>query len=247
MKRDRVKMKAEFEADFREDVSNFLSEEAVESVTAEYEELLFKKGLNYFGFVDPSGGRSDSFTLAIGHCEEEKIIIDALREARPPFDPDQIVHDFSLLLHDYGIFTVVGDRYAGNFCESLFKKNGINYEISEKSKSELYIEFQAIISMKRLLIPKNQVLKDQLLSLERTTRTGGLDKVDSQVHEDLANATAGCAVNLYKRQSRIWTKDEMESRLPVKPKPERKESMEEMLFENRSDLARPIRKRFSWN
>ena len=38
----------------------------------------------YRAFTDPSGGSDDSFALAISHKSKDRIIIDAIREARPP-------------------------------------------------------------------------------------------------------------------------------------------------------------------
>jgi hypothetical protein len=68
----------------------------------------------YFAFCDPSGGSADSMTLAIGHCDGI-IIIDALRETRPPFNPTTVVEEFAALCRSYGISKIIGDRYAGQW------------------------------------------------------------------------------------------------------------------------------------
>ena len=51
----------------------------------------------YFGFLDPSGGRHDAFTLAIAHQNygSDKIVLDLIRATRSPFDPSQVVKDYS--------------------------------------------------------------------------------------------------------------------------------------------------------
>ena len=59
----------------------------------------------YHAFVDPAGGSGDdSMTLAIGHIDHAKqvVVIDAIREARPPFSPETVITgDFaSLRSHD---------------------------------------------------------------------------------------------------------------------------------------------------
>lgn len=46
-------------------------------------------GVVYFGFVDPSGGSGDSMTLAIGLRQGDVVIIDAVRERRPPFSAEE--------------------------------------------------------------------------------------------------------------------------------------------------------------
>src|SRR6516225_4847292 len=50
-------------------------------------------------FTDPSGGSADSFTLCIAHSELiasncSAIIIDLIREAKPPFSPEGIIAEF---------------------------------------------------------------------------------------------------------------------------------------------------------
>ena len=66
----------------------------------------------YRAFVDPSGGGSDSMTLAIAHTHTDVVVLDAVREVRPPFSPEAVVADFATLLKTYRIHQVTGDRYA---------------------------------------------------------------------------------------------------------------------------------------
>ena len=79
-----------------------------------------------------------SFALAISHKSENRIIIDAIREARPPFSPDAVVDDFAALLKSYRVSRVTGDRYAGEFPRELFRKHGIAYDLAKQTKSELF-------------------------------------------------------------------------------------------------------------
>ena len=92
----------------------------------------------YRAFTDPSGGSDDSFALAISHKSKDRIIIDAIREARPPFSPDAVVDDFAALLKSYRVSRVTGDRYAGEFPRELFRKHGIAYDLAKQTKSELF-------------------------------------------------------------------------------------------------------------
>ena len=77
-------------------------------------ELEPTSGLRYTAFVDPSGGSADSMTLAIAHRDSvtKRVVLDAVRERRPPFSPDQVAKEFCDLLRTYRIHRVVGDRYA---------------------------------------------------------------------------------------------------------------------------------------
>ena len=85
--------KAEYGGEFRTDLADFVSRETVDAVTMwDRSELPPEPGVTYSAFVDPSGGVSDSLTLAVAHLGRNAVcILDALLECRPPFDPEQAV------------------------------------------------------------------------------------------------------------------------------------------------------------
>jgi hypothetical protein len=86
---------------------------------------------SYYGFVDPSGGSNDSFTLAIAHKEGKTNIVDLVRDRPPPFSPESAIEEYAGILKKYRITSVKGDRYAGEFPREQFRKHGVNYEPSE--------------------------------------------------------------------------------------------------------------------
>ena len=53
--------------------------------------------VQYFAFVDPSGGRHDAFTLSVAHhhTQSDLVIINAIRAARPPFDPSAVTAEYA--------------------------------------------------------------------------------------------------------------------------------------------------------
>jgi hypothetical protein len=73
-------------------------------------------------------------------------IMDALRERRPPFSPEAVCEEFSDLMHKYRITRCYGDRYAGEWPVEQFRKYGVNYEAAGRNKSELYIDFLALVN-----------------------------------------------------------------------------------------------------
>ena len=89
MSADPAAASAEYMAVFRSDVEGFVTREVVEACvsTGTYERPP-QPGLSYFGFVDPSGGSADAFTLAIAHRLDEQVLLDCVREVRPPFYPN---------------------------------------------------------------------------------------------------------------------------------------------------------------
>jgi hypothetical protein len=103
--------------------------------------------VRYFGFVDPSGGSVDSFTLAVGHRADGVAVVDAVREVRPPFSPEGIVAEFARTLKAYRVSTVTGDRYGGEWPREQFKKLGISYDLSARPKSDLYRDLRSNCSI----------------------------------------------------------------------------------------------------
>ena len=80
---------AEYGAEFRTDVETFVAREVVEAcVSLGVRERPPVVDEYYMGFVDPSGGSADAMTMAVGHRQDDVVVIDAVRERRPPFSPD---------------------------------------------------------------------------------------------------------------------------------------------------------------
>jgi hypothetical protein len=195
--RDPASAAAEYGAQFRTDVEQLLTREAVEAcISHGVRERPRISGQRYYAFVDPSGGSADSMTLAIGHREGEGVIIDAVRERKPPFSPEAVVEEFAALLKSYGIVRIIGDRYAGEWAREPFRKFGIIYEPSAKPKSDLYRDLLPAINSKLLDLIDNDRLLNQLVGLERRTARGGRDSIDHAPggHDDIANAVAGVTV-----------------------------------------------------
>jgi hypothetical protein len=186
---------AEYGAQFRSDVSAFLSDEWIDRATNHSAiELPPVAGARYHAFADPSGGGADAFTLAIAHRDGvNSIVLDALRGRRPPFNPEQVVADYAAVLKSYGLARVTGDRYAGEWVASAFRKHGISYEPSEKAKSDLYLEAEPLFARGAARILDQRPLLLELRQLERRTAPSGKDRVDHppRGHDDFANAACG--------------------------------------------------------
>ena len=193
-RRDPVNFRCEYLAEFRDDISNFLT---LDSLNASVSEGVFVRPFEsknkYFGFCDPSGGSSDSYTLAIGHQANNKAVLDVLLERKPPFSPESVTREFSDTLKQYNCREVVGDKYAGEFPRELFRNNNINYCVAPKSRSELYLEMLAFLNSGQISLIDHKKLLRQLAGLERRTSKTGKDQIDHSVgaHDDLANAAAG--------------------------------------------------------
>jgi hypothetical protein len=139
MVKDEPRARAEYLAVFRRDIETFVSIEAIQAcVSSGVLERPPLSDIRYHAFVDPSGGSSDSMTLAVAHKEGDGVVLDAVREVKPPFSPESIVVEFSALLKSYRVGSVKGDRYAGEWPREQFRKCGVDYLPADRNKSELY-------------------------------------------------------------------------------------------------------------
>jgi len=196
LEKDRTRATAEYLAEFRTDVEGFVALEVVESCVGGYREMLPAAGVTYGGFVDPSGGTEDAMTLAIAHRgtkPDDRVIVDAIREVRPPFSPSAVVDDFAVLLKSYRISKVVGDHYGGEFVKEPFRRHGISYEVCKQPKSDLFRDMLPLLNSGQITLPQNDRLIAQIVGLERRVSRGGKDNIGHPPHghDDVANAVSG--------------------------------------------------------
>src|SRR5208282_6276088 len=117
---------------------------------------------------------------AVSHYDlaQRTVIIDVLREVKPPFSPEEVCREFATLFKAYAIRTIAGDRYAGLWPVEQFSKFGIVYEQSAEPKSTLYLNLLPLINSGRIRLLDQQKSVNQLLGLERRTARGGRDSID---------------------------------------------------------------------
>jgi hypothetical protein len=197
---DPEKAAAEYLGRFRDDISSYLTHEAVmQCVDAGVTEVPAERGYRYVAFVDPSGGSADSMTLAIAHRAALQRILDCVVEVRPPFDPASVVAEFVAVMKRYRVEMVYGDRYGGKWVQAAFTKAGIGYWPVPISKSKIYADFAPLVNSGRVVLLDNDRLISQLTSLERRTGRGtGQDIIDHgpNSHDDVANSCAGAVLAL---------------------------------------------------
>jgi hypothetical protein len=125
---DPEKSGAEYLSRWRDDLSTFIDRALVEAaIDRGVHARPPQSGISYTAFTDPSGGRGDSFTCAIGHREGTTIVVDALYEKRAPFDSDTTIDEVAYLLKSYRCFAVRGDDYGADLTVAAFRRRGITY------------------------------------------------------------------------------------------------------------------------
>jgi hypothetical protein len=187
---------AEWGGDFRRDLEGYVDPNVIEAATIEgRHELPPTAGIRYVAFTDPAGGSgADSYTTAVAHRETDgRVVVDAVRERRPPFSPSAVIEEHAAMLKTYGVESVTGDRWGGEFPREAMRNAGIEYVTSEKPKSDLYRDALPLLNSGRVELLALPRLASQLCGLERRTSRGGRDSIDHAPggHDDVANAVCG--------------------------------------------------------
>jgi hypothetical protein len=123
------------------------------------------------------------------------VVIDCVREIKPPFSPATVTEEFAKVLRSYNVTKVIGDRYAGTWPVEQFGKFSVSYEQSAAPKSDLYRDLLPLLNSNRIRLLDNPKLVNQLCGLERRVSRGGRDSIDHApgAHDDIANCIAGLA------------------------------------------------------
>jgi hypothetical protein len=121
----------------------------------------------------------------------------AVLERRPPLSPEAVTAEIAAVLKEYGVTTVRGDRYAGEWPRERFRVHGIHYEPSDLNRSEAYLAFLPMLTSGKVDLLDNARMLNQFVGLERRVARSGKDSVDSapNQHEDVANSVALALVN----------------------------------------------------
>lgn len=193
---------SEFGAEFRSDLADFVSRAIVDACVEQgcHERPPARSaGRRYVAFIDAAGGSgSDSMTMGVAHLEDGMPVLDALRERRPPFSPDDVVTEFAALLKSYGVTKAEADKWGGDWVGEAFRKQGIIVTPGAKPKADLYRELLPLLNAHRCSLLDHPRLVAQLCALERRTSRSGKDSIDHAsgptAHDDVANAAAGVLV-----------------------------------------------------
>jgi hypothetical protein len=198
LKRDPAAARAEWLAEWRDDIAAFLSRELIEAaVDRDVVVRPPQPNTDYHAFADPSGGISDAFSCAVAHREADgSCVLDCLHEVLAPFDPAVATREIAATLKAYGITKVIGDRYSAQWVVGEMSRNGVTYEASERDRSALYADFLPLLTSGRARLLDSPRLVGQLANLERKVSPMGRDRIDhpAGAHDDLSNSAAGALV-----------------------------------------------------
>jgi hypothetical protein len=209
---------AEWNSVWRTDIADLFDRETVQAaVDVGIPVRLPVPGLRYLVACDPSGGRGDSFTAAVGHVEGDLLVIDRVYERRSPFVSDIALDEVSALAREYNTTTIMGDNYGADLTVSAFARRGISYvpisvfddvrhlpgqkkqgQQIKLNRNQIYLNALPLFTAGRVRLPDHPRLFHQLINLERRTQRSGHDSVDHPQgqHDDIANSVCACLVAL---------------------------------------------------
>jgi len=192
---DAVKARAEYQNIWREDLSDFIPADVIEScIDFGVHERAPQAGARFVAYCDASSGVSDSFAIAIAHRGTPHVL-DVVRERKPRFVPAQVIAEYAELLKLYGIAEVQGDKYAIGFHEAEWRTHGIKFTACERTTSENYLHCLPLLLAGRVRLVDNITLRSQLASLERHVGAGARETVThpqhASAHDDVACAVCG--------------------------------------------------------
>lgn len=206
LEKDPVRNRAEYLSEWRSDVEGFIPRSIVEACVRDYYELPPTPQLSYHCFVDAASGvpEGDSYAIAIAHKDGDRVVVDAIREIRPPFSAFEVIDSVLVpLCKAYRISKASGDSFAGEFSREPVRRAGIGYELAQKHKSDLYLDpFLPMLNAGKIDLPRNDRAVNQICSLERSVQRTGREAITHPTygHDDIANAIAG-AVDLARNAS----------------------------------------------
>lgn len=191
--------RSEWHGEFRTDIASLFDDVMIDAAVDRDRplELPPSKRHSYVGFIDSSGGRHDAYTLCIGHMEGDKeskrFVADVVRGRKPPFNAQEVTYDYAALAKQYGVSTLIGDAYSGEWLAQAVADAGGSYETSKLNKSALYLESLQMFARGAVSLPDMPILIRELRLLERRVHRSGKDAVDHPGNgtDDFANAVVG--------------------------------------------------------
>lgn len=212
----------EWEAEFREVTEGFLTYDLIVAHMKRPKITMPDSRFRYQAFIDSAGGATstgDCYTIAIGHHEPDgRVMVDYVEETKPPFDVVEVTKRYAETARRFGCWHVTSDNFASEFLTVCWRDHGrMGIVKSALSASELYQEFQQRLQAGLVEMCADDVLKFQLQTLRVVNEPGGRVRVEhpayGNLHDDLANAVAGC---VFITATSFVSVKELDARLPTK-------------------------------
>ncbi len=191
---------SEYGAEYRTELEDYLSLEAVEACVVQGRDVLPYDGRTHRMFVDLAGGGGgqDSAAACITKTlpDNKGAAVAWLFEKKPPYDSEALVDFLVEEAREFGIGLITGDNFSGGVYASMFQKRGISYVVEKRTATVLYRQFAPVVTGKKVELPdprKSLTVERGLNQLVSLTKREGGEKIThaSGEHDDVANVLAG--------------------------------------------------------
>ncbi len=175
---------------------SYLSADVLAACTAPRRSLPPVPGTTYRAGCDPSGGAGrERFAWAVVHQEGPAFIVDHVGWRGGdghPFSPQDAVAAAASDFKAYGVRSLIGDKYAGQWVAQAFAEHGITYTFAERDKSAAFVECQPLFHRGAVQLPDVPELLREFRQLEQRALPGGKVRVEHPRNgvDDLATAVA---------------------------------------------------------
>jgi hypothetical protein len=201
---DPARARAEYLAEYRDDISGFLAADAIAGVVpAGVRALPPDPEREAVAHCDTASGIANQDAAALGVALRPREYgapaeLALLVRWTPAFSALSVVAEAAAHLRRYGVSTVSLDRYATNVFVAAFAQHGIHAELAERDTSRAFVELMPNINARSVRLLDDPVLVSELRALERRAGPSGRDTVSHPMragaHDDCAAAAAQALV-----------------------------------------------------
>jgi hypothetical protein len=216
--------RAEWDAEFRTDVSAFLDDELIAAAVDHGRplELPPRPNVQHMARADAAGGAGggESYTLAIAHKESDgRLVVDVVRGVSGMFDPHAVTAQYAALCRQYHVAEVVTDNYAKEWVAAAWHGCGISCRKGELRQSDVYLECVPLFTRGLVRLPDHARVLRELRQLERVTRKFGKDAVDHPKNgtDDYAAVVCGVLLDASTATSALWRAESFATTLAAMP------------------------------
>ena len=178
--RDPENARREFDAEFLDSDTQFLSSADVDACTRDDAELPPMQRAEHVACIDPAS-RANAFTLVVGRLDFDGLLVVSLaREWRPgagsPLDLRAVVREVAAEVRRYGCDTVISDQWSGDALAALFDDCGVALQqqtLAGLDAAEAWQRLRTSLSTHALSLPRNAQLRADLCGVRRRVSSGG--------------------------------------------------------------------------
>ncbi len=214
MRRDAESAQTEWLAEFRSNVSTFLSPERIEAcVVQDRFQLPVEHKFTYQAAID-AGFKSDAFVLTVGHMDRGRnlMVVDVIEGFEPeskdnPVELDVVLDRLVELKQEYALSSVTGDQFASEPIRQALRRRGVHFQETSWTtsyKKRIYGGLKTLIHEGRIELLDHKKLIKELKSLEQRCMPSGQVQIGhprlTGYSDDYASALALLADRCINRQ-----------------------------------------------